>query len=65
MLTDPDNVDPLSGFPVFKALLCDVVPRSLAAAAGAGAATHKDNPGLAGQQQQSSISSRPTKDLAP
>jgi anaerobic selenocysteine-containing dehydrogenase len=24
-LTDPDNVDPLSGFPVFKALLCDVV----------------------------------------
>ena len=26
-LTDPDNADPLSGFPVFKALLCDVVPR--------------------------------------
>ncbi len=24
-LTDPDNRDPLSGFPVFKALLCDVV----------------------------------------
>jgi len=23
-LTDPDNVDPLSGFPVFKALLCEV-----------------------------------------
>jgi len=28
-LTDHDNVDPLSGFPVFKALLCDVVLRSL------------------------------------
>jgi anaerobic selenocysteine-containing dehydrogenase len=27
-LTDPGNVDPLSGFPVFKALLCDVVPRA-------------------------------------
>ncbi len=26
-LTDPDNSDPLSGFPVFKTLLCDVVPR--------------------------------------
>lgn len=25
-LTDPDNFDPISGFPVFKALLCDVVP---------------------------------------
>jgi anaerobic selenocysteine-containing dehydrogenase len=25
-LTDPDNYDPLSGFPVYKALLCDVVP---------------------------------------
>jgi anaerobic selenocysteine-containing dehydrogenase len=25
-LTDPDNCDPISGFPVFKALLCDVVP---------------------------------------
>lgn len=24
-LTDPDNYDPLSGFPVYKALLCDVV----------------------------------------
>jgi anaerobic selenocysteine-containing dehydrogenase len=24
-LTDPDNRDPLSGFPVFKALLCDVI----------------------------------------
>ena len=24
-LTDMDNRDPLSGFPVFKALLCDVV----------------------------------------
>jgi hypothetical protein len=24
-LTDPDNRDPLPGFPVFKALLCDVV----------------------------------------
>jgi hypothetical protein len=24
-LTDPDNYDPISGFPVFKALLCDVV----------------------------------------
>ncbi len=24
-LTDPDNHDPISGFPVFKALLCDVV----------------------------------------
>ncbi|HZD40778.1 MAG TPA: molybdopterin dinucleotide binding domain-containing protein [Terriglobales bacterium] len=23
-LTDPDNRDPISGFPVFKALLCDV-----------------------------------------
>jgi len=28
VLTDPANVDPLSGFPVFKALLCDVVPRA-------------------------------------
>ena len=26
-LTDPDNVDEISGFPVYKALLCDVVPR--------------------------------------
>jgi anaerobic selenocysteine-containing dehydrogenase len=26
-LTDPTNSDRLSGFPVFKALLCDVVPR--------------------------------------
>ncbi len=25
-LTDPDNYDPLSGFPIYKALLCDVVP---------------------------------------
>jgi len=25
-LTDPANVDPISGFPVYKALLCDVVP---------------------------------------
>ncbi len=25
-LTDPDNFDPISGFPVFKALLCDVSP---------------------------------------
>jgi anaerobic selenocysteine-containing dehydrogenase len=25
-LTDPDNYDPLSGFPVYKALLCDVAP---------------------------------------
>ncbi len=24
-LTDPDNLDPISGFPVFKALLCEVV----------------------------------------
>jgi anaerobic selenocysteine-containing dehydrogenase len=24
-LTDPDNYDPISGFPVYKALLCDVV----------------------------------------
>jgi anaerobic selenocysteine-containing dehydrogenase len=24
-LTDPENRDPISGFPVFKALLCDVV----------------------------------------
>jgi hypothetical protein len=24
-LTDAENRDPLSGFPVFKALLCDVV----------------------------------------
>jgi anaerobic selenocysteine-containing dehydrogenase len=31
VLTDPDNFDPLSGFPVFKALLCDVVPRSISA----------------------------------
>jgi hypothetical protein len=23
-LTDTDNIDPLSGFPVYKALLCDV-----------------------------------------
>jgi anaerobic selenocysteine-containing dehydrogenase len=26
-LTDPDRYDPISGFPVVKALLCDVVPR--------------------------------------
>ena len=26
-LTDFDNRDPISGFPVFKALLCDVQPR--------------------------------------
>lgn len=25
-LTDPDNCDPISGFPVFRALLCDVTP---------------------------------------
>ncbi len=25
-LTDPDNVDPISGFPVYKALLADVIP---------------------------------------
>jgi anaerobic selenocysteine-containing dehydrogenase len=31
-LTDPDNVDPLSGFPVFRALLCDVVLRASEAA---------------------------------
>jgi anaerobic selenocysteine-containing dehydrogenase len=30
-LTDPANVDPLSGFPVFKALLCDVIPRETGA----------------------------------
>ena len=23
-LTDPDNRDPISGFPVYKALLCEV-----------------------------------------
>jgi anaerobic selenocysteine-containing dehydrogenase len=33
-LTDPDNRDPLSGFPVFKALLCDVVRCEDAPAAG-------------------------------
>jgi anaerobic selenocysteine-containing dehydrogenase len=65
VLTDPDNFDPLSGFPVFKALLCDVVPRPLAARADTCAATHKDNPALARQQQLSSISPGPTKDLAP
>jgi len=27
-LTDPDNCDPISGFPVYKALLCDVQPVS-------------------------------------
>lgn len=26
-LTDADNFDPISGFPVFKALLCDIEPR--------------------------------------
>ncbi|MDP6874226.1 MAG: molybdopterin-dependent oxidoreductase [Alphaproteobacteria bacterium] len=26
VLTDPDNCDPISGFPVYKALLCDVRP---------------------------------------
>lgn len=26
-LTDLDNLDPISGFPVYKALLCDVIPR--------------------------------------
>lgn len=31
ILTDPANVDELSGFPVFKALLCDVVARPAAA----------------------------------
>ena len=30
-LTDPANYDPISGFPVYKALLCDVVPADLAA----------------------------------
>ncbi len=35
-LTDLGNVDPISGFPVYKALLCDVVP---AAADAAGLAT--------------------------
>jgi hypothetical protein len=42
-LTDPDNRDPLSGFPVFKALLCDVVktPRH---AANAPAAQFADAP---------------------
>jgi anaerobic selenocysteine-containing dehydrogenase len=25
-LTDPENYDPISGFPVYKALLCEVVP---------------------------------------
>ncbi len=34
-LTDPSNVDPISGFPVFKALLCDVVPAPVAVAASA------------------------------
>jgi len=29
-LADPANVDPLSGFPVYKALLCDVVPATRA-----------------------------------
>ena len=29
-LTDPNNADALSGFPVFKALLCDVIPRAAA-----------------------------------
>ena len=29
LLTDHGNVDSLSGFPVFKALLCDVLPRDL------------------------------------
>jgi anaerobic selenocysteine-containing dehydrogenase len=24
-LTDPDNRDPISGFPVYKALLCEVI----------------------------------------
>ena len=33
VLTDPENADPISGFPVYKALLCDV--RRLAAAADA------------------------------
>jgi anaerobic selenocysteine-containing dehydrogenase len=28
-LTDHQNRDPISGFPVYKALLCEVVPRSL------------------------------------
>jgi anaerobic selenocysteine-containing dehydrogenase len=28
-LTDPDNYDEISGFPVFKALLCDVVKKSI------------------------------------
>jgi anaerobic selenocysteine-containing dehydrogenase len=33
-LTDPDNYDPISGFPVFKALLCEVVGVSESGAAG-------------------------------
>ncbi len=33
-LTDPDNVDPISGFPVYKALLADVLPVAPSAAAG-------------------------------
>ena len=28
VLTDEDNFDPISGFPVFKSLLCEVVPRN-------------------------------------
>ena len=34
ILTDPANVDELSGFPVFKALLCDVVARPALAESG-------------------------------
>jgi len=30
-LTDPKNRDPISGFPVFKALLCDVKKMASAA----------------------------------
>ncbi len=43
-LTDPANIDPLSGFPVFKALLCDVVPRAMEAAS----ATTRQEEGTAG-----------------
>ena len=32
-LTDADNRDPISGFPVYKALLCDVIKAGSAAAA--------------------------------
>jgi hypothetical protein len=39
-LTDFDNRDPISGFPVYKALMCNVVKRGQGNAANQGSKTH-------------------------